>query len=82
METYKTCVQKCTRKRVKRVYKNVHVNVYEAYTKTCMKTYTKMTDQFLQEEECDENFKKRCFIEYKNVAFDEKVKFCFTPLVR
>jgi hypothetical protein len=35
-----------------------------------------------QEEECDENFKKQCYIEYKNVAFPEKVKFCYTPLVR
>lgn len=43
---------------------------------------TKFEILFAQEEECDENFKKQCYIEYKNVAFPEKVKFCYTPLIR
>jgi len=34
-----------------------------------------------QEEECEENFIKNCFIEYKKVASDEKVQFCNTPLI-
>ncbi len=34
-----------------------------------------------QEEECEENFVKECFIEYKKVAEEEKIKFCHTPLV-
>ena len=34
------------------------------------------------EEECDDNYRKRCYIEFKNVASQEKVEFCFTPLVK
>ncbi len=51
------------------------------YNHRCHTTY--VTDyEPQQEEECDENYNKRCFIEYKNVASEEKVKFCFTPLVK
>ena len=35
----------------------------------------------LQEEECNENFKKSCFIEYKKVASEEPVRQCYTPLI-
>ena len=52
-----------------------------SYSEKCHITYaTDFTPQ--QEEECEENFKKNCFIEYKNVASDDKVTFCYTPLVR
>merc|ERR1711872_40927 len=34
-----------------------------------------------QEEECEENFVKNCFIEYKKVASEEKIQFCNTPLI-
>ena len=34
-----------------------------------------------QEEECNENFKKSCFIEYKKVAIEEPVRQCYTPLI-
>merc|ERR1712110_247279 len=30
--------------------------------------------------ECEENFVKNCFIEFKNVASQETVQFCHTPL--
>ena len=51
-----------------------------SYSERCHTTYT--TDfEPQQEEECEENFIKNCFIEYKKVAFDEKIKFCHTPLV-
>lgn len=51
-----------------------------SYSERCHTTYT--TDfEPQQEEECDENFKKDCFIEYKKVAFEEPVQFCHTPLV-
>lgn len=51
-----------------------------SYTEKCHTTYT--TDfEPQQEEECEENFIKNCFIEYKKVASEEETKFCHTPLV-
>ena len=51
-----------------------------SYTERCHTTYT--TDfEPQQEEECEENFIKNCFIEYKKVAGKESVEFCHTPLV-
>jgi hypothetical protein len=51
-----------------------------SYSQKCHTTYT--TDfEPQQEEECEENFIKNCFIEYKKVASDEKVQFCNTPLI-
>ena len=35
-----------------------------------------------QEEECKENFRKNCFIEYEKIAFNETVEICRTPLVK
>merc|ERR1712098_475315 len=35
-----------------------------------------------QEEECEENFRKNCFIEYETIAFNETVQICRTPLVK
>ena len=50
-----------------------------SYSEKCHTTY--VTDfQPQQEEECEENFVKSCFIEYKNIASEETVKFCHTPL--
>ncbi|CAB4056212.1 unnamed protein product [Lepeophtheirus salmonis] len=51
--------------------------------KVVMRCHTTYTTDFepQQEEECEENFEKSCFIEYKKVAVDETVKFCHTPLV-
>merc|ERR1712168_1418443 len=51
-----------------------------SYSQKCHTTYT--TDfEPQQEEECEENFRKSCFIEYKTIASEEKVQFCNTPLV-
>merc|ERR1712142_1048304 len=51
-----------------------------SYSQKCHTTYT--TDfEPQQEEECEENFRKSCFIEYKTIASQEKIKFCNTPLV-
>merc|ERR1712241_208346 len=33
------------------------------------------------EEDCEENFQKSCFIEYKKVASEEAVTFCHTPII-
>nr|ABU41048.1 hypothetical protein [Lepeophtheirus salmonis] len=55
-----------------------HIECHHSYSERCHTTYT--TDfEPQQEEECEENFKKSCFIEYKKVAVDETVKFCHTP---
>ena len=36
----------------------------------------------LQEEECNENFIKNCFIEYSKAAVNVTVDVCRTPLVK
>ena len=52
-----------------------------SYDKRCHTTYvTNYESQ--QEEECEENFRKSCFIEYEKIAFDETVQVCRTPLVK
>merc|ERR1712037_812820 len=35
-----------------------------------------------QEEDCEENFRKSCFIEYEQIAFNETAEICRTPLVK
>lgn len=56
------------------------IECHHSYSERCHTTYT--TDfEPQQEEECEENFRKSCFIEYKKVAFDEPVRFCHTPLI-
>ena len=35
-----------------------------------------------QEEDCEENFRKNCFIDYEQIAFNETVQICRTPLVK
>merc|ERR1711931_17043 len=51
-----------------------------SYTQKCHTTYT--TDfEPQQEEECEENFIKNCFIDYRKIASEEKVEFCHTPLI-
>jgi len=52
-----------------------------SYDKRCHTTYITNYDS-QQEEECEENFRKSCFIEYEQIAFDETVKICRTPLVK
>merc|ERR1712025_403893 len=42
----------------------------------------KCIDKVEQEEECEENFQKNCFIEYEQIAFNETVEICRTPLVK
>merc|ERR1712193_273210 len=52
-----------------------------SYDKRCHTTYvTNFESQ--QEEECEENFRKSCFIEYSKIAFDETVQIRRTPLVK
>ena len=35
-----------------------------------------------QEEECEENFKKVCHINYEPLAYNETVQICRTPIVK
>lgn len=57
-----------------------HIECHHSYSKRCHTTYT--TDfEPQQEEECEENFIKNCFIEYRKVADTQSVKFCHTPLI-
>jgi len=52
-----------------------------SYDRRCHTTYvTNYESQ--QEEECEENFRKSCFIEYEKIAFNETVQICRTPLVK
>merc|ERR1712073_177281 len=52
-----------------------------SYDKRCHTTYvTNYESQ--QEEECDENFRKNCFIEYEQIAFEETVTIRRKPLVK
>merc|ERR1712018_783896 len=52
-----------------------------SYDRRCHTTYvTNYESQ--QEEECEENFRKNCFIEYEKIAFNETVKVCRQPLVK
>jgi len=52
-----------------------------SYDKRCHTTYvTNYESQ--QEEECEENFRKSCFIAYEQIAFNETVAVCRTPLVK
>ena len=52
-----------------------------SYDKRCHTTYvTNYESQ--QEEECEENYRKICFIEYEQIAFNETVQICRTPLVK
>merc|ERR1712179_732875 len=52
-----------------------------SYDRRCHTTYvTNYESQ--QEEECEENFRKNCFIEYEQIAFNETAEICRTPLVK
>lgn len=59
---------------------DTEIECKHSYDQKCHTTYT--TDfEPQQEEVCEENFIKECFIEYKKQASEEKVEFCHTPLV-
>merc|ERR1712055_853516 len=50
-----------------------------SYDRRCHTTYvTNYESQ--QEEECEENFRKSCFINYEKIAFNETVEVCRTTL--
>merc|ERR1712135_270063 len=53
------------------------VTCKHSYSEKCHTTYT--TDfEPQQEEDCEENLVKSCFIEYRKVASEETVTFCHT----
>merc|ERR1711909_232677 len=52
-----------------------------SYDRRCHTTYVTQYES-QQEEDCEENFRKSCFIEYEQIAFNETAKVCRTPLVK
>jgi len=57
------------------------VTCEHSYDKRCHTSYTTGYDA-VQEEECEENFKKTCFIEMVVVAFNETQEVCRRPMVK
>merc|ERR1712080_643066 len=51
-----------------------------SYDRRCHTTY--VTQYESQQEEVEENFRKSCFIEYEQIAFNETAEICRTPLVK
>ena len=58
-----------------------HVNCDHSYDKRCHKSYT-TTYNSVQEEECDEVFRKICYIEMVDVAHNVTTQICRKPLVK
>merc|ERR1712121_211215 len=58
-------------------------DVIECKHSYSQKCHTTCTTDFepQQEEECEENFIKNCFIDYRKIASTEQVEFCHTPLI-
>ena len=52
-----------------------------SYDKRCHTSYV-TTFQAQQEEECEENFKKVCMIEYESKAYNETLEICSTEIVK
>merc|ERR1712168_595415 len=52
-----------------------------SYDRRCHTTYVTQYES-QQEEDCEENFRKNCFIEYEQIAFNETAEICRTPLVK
>merc|ERR1711990_1180272 len=75
----KKCVKKVEMVNVTEYDEEVHCD--HSYDRRCHTTYvTNYESQ--QEEECEENFRKNCFINYEKIAFNETVQVCRTPLVK
>ena len=62
------------------VYEDV-VTCDHSYDQRCHTTYV-TNYEAQQEEECEENFRKSCFINYEKIAFNETATVCRTPLVK
>ena len=75
----KRCIDK-----VQMVEETVYDDVMQcdhSYDRRCHTTYTTNYES-QQEEECEENFRKTCFIEYQKTARNETVNVCREPLVK
>merc|ERR1712098_237291 len=62
------------------VYEEV-IRCDHSYDKRCHTTYVTSYES-QQEEECEENFRKTCFIACEKAAYNETVSICKTPLVK
>jgi len=75
--------RKCVKK-VMMVEETVYDDVVEcdhSYDRQCHTSYT-TTFEAQQQEECTENYRKNCFINYDQIAFNTTVQICRTPLVK
>jgi len=52
-----------------------------SYDKRCHTSYVTSYES-QQEEECEENFRKTCLIDYEDLAYNSTVEICRTPLVK
>jgi len=52
-----------------------------SYDQRCHTSYVTAYDA-VQEEDCEENYKKECFIEMKVIAFNETTEVCKKPLIK
>merc|ERR1712183_43815 len=69
----KRCIEKV--EIVEEIEYDEEVQCDHSYDRRCHTTYvTNYVPQ--QEEECEENFRKNCFIDYEKVAFNETVHIC------
>ena len=57
------------------------ITCQHSYDKRCAKSLVTVYNS-QQEEECEENFVKNCFIEYSKYATNVTNKVCRTPLVK
>ena len=50
----------------------------EYFTNTCARCHTSYVTRYdpVQEEDCEEKFKKTCYIEYEQKAYSENVQVC------
>merc|ERR1711962_1263051 len=72
--------KRCMEKVEETEYDDV-VQCDHSYDRRCHTTYvTNYESQ--QEEDWEENFRKNCFIEYEQIAFNETATVCRTPLVK
>ena len=78
-ESGKKCVQKVMM--VEETVWEDHETCDHSYDKRCHKSFT-TTYQSQQEEECDEVFRKICYIEMVDIAHNVTTEICRKPLVK
>ena len=60
-------------------HNDLHTSLFYTFRR-CHTTYVTTYDS-QQEEECEDNFRKNCFIEYETIAFNQTAKVKQSPVV-